>query len=737
MERFDAAKELISDIEKKEETPKEFEITSRVASIMKRTEDGSVILPADGLQGAEMISGFICRAGNCRDNGATEYPDGVNFTIASLNATSCELVLFLRKKESAFAIIPIPEKYRMGKTYSIFIYGLDIEKFEYCYRFDGPNDPSKGLIFDKNKLILDPYARAVAGQRPWGVAKHEASYHARVVRGSFKWENSEMPYTPMEDTIIYELHVRGFTRHKSSGVRYPGTFAGIIEKIPYLKELGVTAVELMPVFEFDEMINSREHNGRQLLEYWGYNTVAFFAPNTAYAASIEYNEEGNELKELIQCLKKNGIEVILDVVFNHTAEGNQNGPFFSFKGIDNKIYYMLTPNGEYINYSGTGNTMNCNNPIVRQFITNCLKYWVTEYHVDGFRFDLASILGRDEDGTPMADPPLLERIAYDPILRRTKLIAEAWDAGGLYQVGHFPAYHRWAEWNGRYRDAVRDFLKGNYWNAPETAQRIMGSADLYQGVYEGHESSVNFITCHDGFTLYDLFSYNSKHNEANGWNNGDGSDDNRSWNCGIEGNTEDPIIIGLRHRMMRNAVTILMCSRGTPMILSGDEFGNTQFGNNNSYCQDNEVSWLNWDYLKVNRPMFNFFKNVIAFRKKHPSISRNLKPAACGLPAVTACGANPDDHRITDNNRVLCILYAGRLDDGTDDVVYMALNSYWEPQEIRLPALPAGLSWGLCIDTSVDGPGSYHEESEFLKKPLYMLQERSVAVFTLYIKKQQ
>ena len=406
----------------------------------------------------------------------------------------------------------------------------------------------------------------MTGQRAWGAAKTEADYHSRVVKETYHWTENDFPYTPMEDSIIYEMHVRGFTRHKTSGVQYPGTFAGIIEKIPYLKELGVTAVELMPIFEFDECINSRSYNGKVLLEYWGYNTVAFFAPNTAYTASIEYNEEGTELKEMIKCLKKEGIEVILDVVFNHTAEGNRKGRYFSFKGIDSNIYYTQTPGGDYYNFSGCGNTFNCNHPQVSRFIVDCLRYWVTEYHVDGFRFDLASILTRDEDGAPMTDPPLLRMISNDPI--------------GLYQVGSFPAYGRWSEWNGRYRDSIRDFLKGSYWHAPETAARITGSTDMYgKAPYKGCNSSVNFVTCHDGFTLYDLFSYDHKHNEANGWNNTDGADDNRSWNCGVEGHTDDPVIKSLRQKMMRNAMTVLMCSRGTPMILAGDEFANTQYGN--------------------------------------------------------------------------------------------------------------------------------------------------------------
>ena len=684
-------------------------------------------------QSFDEISGFRVRPGNCMLNGATRLTGGVNFTIYSQHATSCELLLFRRKAEVPYAIIRIPERYRTGGIYSIFVYQLNIEEFEYCYRFNGPNDPSQGLLFDRKKLILDPYAKAVAGQRAWGAAKQSGAYHARVVKDNFVWKKADFPRTKMEDTIIYEMHVRGFTRHRSSGVRYPGTFAGIIEKIPHLKNLGITAVELMPVFEFDETINARTVNGKRLLEYWGYNTVAFFAPNTAYSASIEYNEEGSELKTLIRLLKENKIEVYLDVVFNHTAEGDSTGPFMCFKGVDNSVYYMLTPGGEYYNFSGCGNTFNCNHPAVVRYIVDCLRHWVTQYHVDGFRFDLASILGRNQKGVPMGDPPLLRAISEDPILAETKMIAEPWDAGGIYQVGSFPAYNRWAEWNGRYRDSLRDFLKGNYWNAAETADRIMGSPDIYGEGYNGFRSSVNFITCHDGFTLYDLFSYNHKHNEANGWNNADGANDNRSWNCGVEGPTDDPVIQQLRYKMMRNAITVLMCSRGTPMILAGDEFGNTQHGNNNSYCQDNEVSWLNWEYLRINRDFYRFYKNVIAFRKKHPVISRPLGPAACGLPDVIACGANPDDHVIGRSNKVLGILYAGRAEGAAgDDVVYMAINAYWEPVEIRLPALRAGLSWGINIYTDADDNVFFHKQAVFLKSPLFMLKERSVAVFTLF-----
>ncbi len=462
---------------------------------------------------------------------------------------------------------------------------------------DGPYDEKKGLLFDKTKILLDPYAQAVAGQQVWG-KKRTRTYHAKVVRDTFDWGVQPQSSREMSDLIIYELHVRGFTQHPSSGVKHPGTFAGLKEKIPYLKELGINAVELMPIFEFDEMINAREVDGKQLVEYWGYNTVGFFSPNASYAAAEEVNNEGTELKELIREFHENGIEVILDVVFNHTAEGNEQGPFFSFKGFDNNIYYLLTPEGHYYNFSGCGNSLNCNHPVVQQMILECLRHWTVHYRVDGFRFDLASILGRDEDGMPMNNPPLLRSLAYDPLLRNVKLIAEAWDAGGLYQVGNFPASKRWAEWNGQYRDTMRGYLKGDFWEANSAAWRICGSGDLYGGYYSegnnnyaGYNSCINFLTCHDGFTLYDLYSYNNKHNEANGWNNTDGANDNRSWNCGMEGDTNDPEVLKLRYRMIRNACAILMC-RGTPMFFSGDEFGNTKFGNNNSYCQDNEISWI-------------------------------------------------------------------------------------------------------------------------------------------------
>ena len=524
------------------------------------------------------INGFKVRPGFFDLNGASEFSCGVNFTVHTSHGTSCDLLLFHPDEEEPYAVIPFPESYKIGDVYSMIVYDLKAEEFEYAYCVDGPYDEKKGLLFDKTKILLDPYAQAVAGQQVWG-KKRTRTYHAKVVRDTFDWGVQPQSSREMSDLIIYELHVRGFTQHPSSGVKHPGTFAGLKEKIPYLKELGINAVELMPIFEFDEMINAREVDGKQLVEYWGYNTVGFFSPNASYAAAEEVNNEGTELKELIREFHENGIEVILDVVFNHTAEGNEQGPFFSFKGFDNNIYYLLTPEGHYYNFSGCGNSLNCNHPVVQQMILECLRHWTVHYRVDGFRFDLASILGRDEDGMPMNNPPLLRSLAYDPLLRNVKLIAEAWDAGGLYQVGNFPASKRWAEWNGQYRDTMRGYLKGDFWEANSAAWRICGSGDLYGGYYSegnnnyaGYNSCINFLTCHDGFTLYDLYSYNNKHNEANGWDNADGANDNRSWNCGMEGDTNDPEVLKLRYRMIRNACAILMCSRGTPMFFSGDEF---------------------------------------------------------------------------------------------------------------------------------------------------------------------
>lgn len=685
------------------------------------------------------IAGFPVRPGIYDLNGATPLQNGVNFTIHTCGGTSCELLLFHRAQEEPFAVLPFPEAYKIGDVYSMIVYGLNIDEFEYAYRVDGPYCPEKGLLFDKNKILLDPYAKAVAGQRTWGI-RWDHTYHARVVKDRFDW--GDMPQSKKElcDLIIYELHVRDFTHHPSSGVQHRGTFSGLMEKIPYLKELGINAVELMPIFEFDETMNSRTVDGKQLLECWGYNTVGFFAPNSSYAAANEHNQEGTELKTLIKALHDNGIEVILDVVFNHTAEGNEKGNTFSFKGFDNNIYYMLTPDGNYYNFSGCGNTLNCNHPVVQQLILECLRYWTINYRVDGFRFDLASILGRNEDGSPMNNPPLLRTLADDSILSNVKLIAEAWDAGGLYQVGSFPASGRWAEWNGRYRESLRSYLKGDSWNAWDAAWSISGSGDLYGGYYDnthsnyaGYNSCVNFLTCHDGFTLYDLYAYNDKHNEANGWNNTDGANDNRSWNCGAEGETEDPEVLTLRRRMIRNACAVLMCSRGTPMFLAGDEFGNTKFGNNNSYCQDNITSWLDWRMLEKNKDLFEFFKFMIAFRKKHPVIHKQLPTSVCGMDPIHTHNLNAEETDIPRDARTFCVSFAGYdKEKGKDDLIYVAVNTFWEDVTITLPNLHGRGAWHLSVNTYGDGNGHYcyPEGQEVRIDRSFVMRPRSVAVFT-------
>ncbi|MCR4589567.1 MAG: glycogen debranching protein GlgX [Lachnospiraceae bacterium] len=676
------------------------------------------------------VAGYDIRPGFYDLMGATAIPCGVNFTISSNQATKIELLLFKRDAKKPYAVIPFPNNYRIGNVYSMIVFDLDIEDFEYAYRVDGPNDPKRGLVFDKTKVLLDPYAKAVTGQHEWGTAVN-SEYHARVVKNNFDWGNSEMPLTPMEDLIIYEMHVRGFTKDESSGVQEGrnGTFEGVQEKIPYLKELGVTAVELMPIFEFDEILGRRDFHGRELMDYWGYNTVCFFAPNTSYASAREHNREGSQLKSLIRSFHDNGIEVFLDVVFNHTAEGNENGPYISFKGLDNNIYYMLTPDGYYYNFSGCGNTLNCNHPIVQKMIRDCLRYWVTAYRVDGFRFDLATILGRNEDGSPMSEPPLLQSLAFDAILGKVKLIAEAWDAGGLYQVGSFPSWNRWAEWNGRYRDDMRAFLKGDSGKAWAAANRMIGSPDLYNGDARTYNASVNFLVCHDGFTLHDLYVYNEKHNEENNWGNTDGINDNLSWNCGVEGETTDKEVRTLRRRMMRNAMAALLLSRGTPMFFMGDEFGNSQGGNNNAYCQDNYISWLDWTKLDLNIKFHDYVRDMIKFRKAHIAIRKECEPCSLMFPTTSVHGVNPWNADFNNDTHYVGVMFAGRKPKGRgDDIVYVAMNTYWEDMEITLPELSisSGLRWLTAIDT--------FEEEPFMKgkkeaPSRITVRQRSIMVF--------
>ncbi len=664
--------------------------------------------------------GVKLRAGRQLPFGASAVPGGVNFSVYSAHATACTLVLFEKGAQEPLVEIPFPDEFRIGNVFAMIVFGLDYENTEYGYRMDGPWDPMEGHRFDKNKILMDPYAKAIAGRDVWGQTPDwNDTYHhrARLVYDDFDWEDDRPLEMPIEDLVVYEAHVRSFTRHESSGVRHRGTFAGIREKISYLKELGINCLELMPVYEFDEFENSRTSpvNGELLMNYWGYSTVGFFAPKAGYAATGHLGMQVDEFKALVKELHRNGIEIILDVVFNHTAEGNENGPSISFRGLDNKTYYMLTPDGYYFNFSGTGNTLNCNHPVVRDMVLDCLRYWAAEYHIDGFRFDLAAILGRAQNGAPLPNPPLLEALAYDPVLAKCKLIAEAWDAGGLYQVGSFPAYGRWAEWNGKYRDAVRRFIKGDEGLAGEIAQRLQGSPDLY--AFRGPTASINFITAHDGFTLNDLVSYNDKHNEANGENNSDGANDNNSWNCGWEGPTDDPGINALRRQQMKNAVTILMVSQGVPMILMGDEIARTQYGNNNTYCHDNELNWFNWNPVEENADVFRFFKNIIAFRHAHPVLRNrwhfnNRDYMGSGYPDISWHGVQAWHADWSATSRVLAFLLDGKhAKNGAarDNTLYVALNMYWDALPFELPKLPFGLKWHIAVNTSMPSPQDIYE----------------------------
>jgi len=648
--------------------------------------------------------GYKLRVGKPFPFGATFVPGGVNFSIYSSHATSCSLVLFAKGEAQPAVEIPFQDGFRIGNVFTMIVFDLDVENIEYGYRMTGPYDPRDGHRFDGTKVLLDPYAKAIGGRDVWGTDPDWSNilpYRGRLVFDDFDWGGERPLETPIEDLIIYEMHVRGFTRHPSSGVKFPGTFAGIREKIPYFKELGVNCVELLPVYEFDEFEHSRISpvTGERLMNYWGYSTVGFFAPKSGYAATGKLSMQVDELKALIKELHRNGIEVILDVVFNHTAEGNEKGPYISFRGLDNKTYYMLTPDGYYFNFSGTGNTLNCNNPIVRNMVLDCLRYWAAEYHIDGFRFDLASILGRDPWGAPMSNPPLLESLAFDPVLAKCKLIAEAWDAGGLYQVGSFPGYGRWAEWNGKYRDCVRKFLKGDAGQVGEMARRLQGSPDLYGS--RAARTSINFITCHDGFTLHDLVSYNHKRNEANGEDNRDGSNDNDSWNCGREGPTDDPAVNQLRRRQIKNALTMLLVSQGVPMILMGDEVGHTQKGNNNAYCQDNEISWFDWSLVKANAELFTFCKRLIAFRKECSLVRGHTAPSERDPVGVQISwhGVRAWRAEWANWNRTLAFMLSGNGGQGAE-FVYVAMNMHWEPRSFELPLLPESFRWRKFVDTA-------------------------------------
>ena len=647
--------------------------------------------------------GVKLRPGRVLPFGATIVEGGVNFSISSSNATSCSLALFRRHEPEPYVVIPLTDEFRIGNVFAVIVYDLDYEDTEYGYTFDGPNDFTAGHWFDPTKILIDPYAKIISGRDVWGEGPSGDGelrpLRSRILQNDFDWQGDAPLETPLEDLVIYEMHVRGHTAHPSSGAKYPGTFAAVREKIPYLKDLGINTVELLPVYEFDEFENWRysPDGSTKLMNYWGYSTVGFFAPKAGFAATGHLGMQADEFKTLVRDLHKNGLEVLLDVVFNHTAEGNENGPYISFRGIDNKTYYMLTPEGWYYNFSGTGNTLNCNNPVVRNMILDCLRYWASEYHIDGFRFDLASILGRDQAGAPMDSPPLLENLAFDPVLGKCKLIAEAWDAGGMYQVGTFPSWGRWCEWNGRYRDDVRRFLRGDPGMTWVTAQSMQGSPHIYDPRYRGNCASVNFITAHDGFTMMDLFTYNEKQNLANGEDNRDGSNDNYSWDCRAPGATEEETN-ALRRKMVKNALTILLTSLGVPMLLAGDEFGNSQRGNNNTYCQDNDISWLNWEDLERNRDIFEHTQKLIALRKSHRCLrspSGDPGDTKNGYPPVSYHGVEP--WKADMNGKMLGMMFCG-----DDEFVYVGMNMHWEGNDFRLPDLPGGFHWSVYVASDED-----------------------------------
>lgn len=686
------------------------------------------------------IAGFQVRPGKPLPFGVSHFHSGLNFSIYTSSGTSCTLVLFRRGELEPFAEIEFPASFRIGDVYCMIVFGLDYEDLEYGFRVDGPYEPEKGNRFDKKAILMDPYSRMISGRDVWGVQpdwdRQKYHYRSRVSFDDFDWEGDTPLELKPEDLVIYEAHVRGFTQSSSSAVSHPGTYAGLADKIPYLKSLGINAIELMPVFEFDEFENSRLHpdTGERLYNYWGYSTLGFFAPKAAFAATGAFGMQVDEFKQLVKQLHAAGIEVILDVVFNHTAEGNEHGPTLCFKGLDNRVYYMLTPEGYYFNFSGTGNTLNCNNPVVRSLVIDCLRYWAAEYHIDGFRFDLATILGRDPWGAPLPNPPLLESLAFDPILSSCKLIAEAWDAGGLYQVGSFPAFGRWGEWNGRYRDCARRFLKGDEGQVGEMAQRVQGSPDLYKHSGRSPATSVNFITCHDGFTLADLVSFNHKHNDANGEQNRDGGDDNHSWNCGAEGWSDDPAILGLRQRQMMNAFAILLTSRGVPMFVMGDEFGRSQHGNNNAYCLDSPLTWVNWELLQSNHSLYQFVAALIAFRRQHPALRQNLfdPPASAnGLPAVSFHGPTPWSPDWSESSRQLGWMFSCDRPDapGETDTVYVIANMAHYATWFDLPSLPEERAWQFVFNTG-DVNSAIIPAGQTLTSHGVLVGERSVMIFT-------
>lgn len=677
---------------------------------------------------------FVIERGHPLPFGVEKESDGVNFAIFSQSATRCSISLFDTNEETLLEEIELDPRYnKTGNVWHIKINWVP-DEFGYAFSFDGP--PSKNAWFDFDKLLLDPYATLIKDRTIWGVdtgfcKNNKGKFPDRIAMVSeyegFDWDGDIHPDIPMESTVIYELHIRGYTIDESAGVSHKGTFLGLCEKIPYLQELGITAVELMPVFEFEENDSDRYNpdTGEKLLNFWGYNPINFFTAKTSYATNHDSLQVANEFKEMVKRFHRAGIEVILDVVFNHTAEGNCKGCTYSYRGIDNAVYYILDKEScDYTNYSGCGNTLNCNHPVVREMILDSLRFWVAEMHVDGFRFDLASILGRGREGEVLKNPPLLEHIANDPVLAKTKLIAEAWDAGGLYQVGSFPSWGRFAEWNGKFRDHVRSFLKSDEGMVYDALQRFLGSNDIYRHSGRGSNHSINFITAHDGFTLHDLTAYNEKHNLANGEDNRDGDNTNHSWNCGAEGETDNLEVLHLRRNQQKNFMTFLLLSRGVPMILGGDEFLRTQQGNNNAYCQDNAISWVDWELVDKNGDFFGFVKKLIDFRKKVPML-RGLSSKGTAKSVIHVHGRKLDTLDVGKDSRYFAIHV--ECDEGEITDYYFAANMHWEAKSFELPAPTKG-SWGRVIDTNKSSPEDFLDTPEPVSGEMIDLAPRSIVV---------
>jgi isoamylase len=686
--------------------------------------------------------------------GATPDKNGVNFSIFASNATSVELLLFDEHDdpEPIFTVQLNPETNKTFRFWHVYVSGIG-PGTHYAYRVDGENDlHGRGDRYNRNKVLIDPYARGNTDNL-WdrvaacGPDDNLATSMRSVVidTSGYNWEGDQPLKRPMNETIIYEMHVRGFTQSPSSQVNYPGTFKGIIEKIPYLKALGVTAVELNPVFDFDQKeVKQLSPEGVPLTNYWGYDPHSYFAPQNSYCVSPEHGKHITEFRDMVKALHKAGIEVILDVVFNHTGEGDHRGPAISFRGLANDCYYMLSSQDRqyYMNYSGCGNTINGNHPITAKMIVESLQFWVTEMHVDGFRFDEAAILTRDSNGAPMAYPPVVWQIELEETLADTKVIAEAWDAGGLYEIGYFPGY-RWGEWNGRYRDAIRRFVKGDmgYMDgktiAGRAADAMAGSADTFQYNGELPINSINFVSAHDGFTLNDLVSYNDKHNEENGEGNRDGIDDNLSWNCGVEGKTDQADVEQLRMQQVKNFCAILMLSQGVPMFVAGDEVRRTQNGNNNTYCQDNEINWFDWTLTETNSGILRFFQKMIAFRKGIRSLQRNSfftgKVNHRGLPDIGWHGCRLNCPGWYDPScRVLAMTLGSIAPQGSPDDVdlFVILNMEWQDLDFDLPALP-DRQWYRVVDTAQPSPQDFLESGEevLVTGETYRASSHSVVVF--------